>query len=76
VQIDEQRETEEQTAYNETAREFDEKKINETSLELLDDMIETVPDSPERPSTLPRRKRTHILVSRILIRPATSVRLL
>jgi hypothetical protein len=26
-------------------------KINETSLKLLDDTIETVPDSPERPST-------------------------
>jgi hypothetical protein len=45
--------------------------MNEASPELSEDLIETVPDSQERPSTPPRRKRTHTLVSRTPTKPAT-----
>jgi hypothetical protein len=77
-QTDEQRAAEEQAAYDGTAGEFnkedEEEEINKTGLELPEDTTETVPDSPERPSTPPQRKRTHTLVSRTPTKPATPPR--
>jgi hypothetical protein len=54
------------------AGEFDEK--NEAGLELSKDLIKTILDSPERPSTPSQRKRTHTLVLRTPTKPATPPR--
>src|SRR5271155_4916804 len=62
----------EQSAQDGTAGEFDEDdETNKAGLELSKDLIGTVPDLPERPSTPPQRKRTHTLVSRTPTKPAT-----
>jgi hypothetical protein len=74
-QTDEQRAAEEQSAQDGTAGEFDEDdETNEISPELSRDLIETVSDSSDRPSTPLLRKRTHTLVSRTPTKPATPPR--
>ena len=52
----------------------EEEEINMAGLELPEDTTETVPNSPERSSTPPQRKRTHTLVSRTPTKPATPPR--
>src|SRR5271156_6499389 len=52
----------------------EEEEINMAGLELPEDTTETVPNSPERSSTPPQRKRTHTLVSRTPTKPVTPPR--
>jgi hypothetical protein len=56
-------------------REEDEKKkkeeINEAGLKLFDNIIKTILDLLERPSTLLQRKRTYISILRTPAKPAT-----
>jgi hypothetical protein len=51
-----------------------EEETNKADLEFPKNIIRTVPDSPDRPSTPLQRKRTYTLVSRTPTKPATPPR--